>query len=213
MYVIYRFVYIYKFIFYRFTIYLYKITYIFVKFGNFWVAILIKFGHFWVVILRKRQYLSCNFKKTAIFEFQFQQKSGILIYNSSKSREFFFLEYLWRREYDGIRSLRVKRRKSLIFVAPEDGKGRGWNRWNIDGGVVKRRFELSTSALVSTSGQEFRRFRVPRFLSQAQPAESVVRRVTLTGSTTFSDYLRVTLSLKLPADLQFPGREITGGGR
>ena len=58
MYVIYRFVYIYKFIFYRFTIYLYEITYIFVKFGN-----------FCVVILRKRQFLSCNFKKTAIFEF------------------------------------------------------------------------------------------------------------------------------------------------
>ena len=35
MYVIYRFVYIYKFIIYRFTMYLYKITYIFVKFGNF----------------------------------------------------------------------------------------------------------------------------------------------------------------------------------
>ena len=34
MYVIYRFVYIYKFIFYRFTIYLYKIT-VFVKFVNF----------------------------------------------------------------------------------------------------------------------------------------------------------------------------------
>ena len=48
MYVIYKFVYIYKFIFYRFIIYLYKITYIFVKI---------------------RQFLSCNFKKTAIFEF------------------------------------------------------------------------------------------------------------------------------------------------
>ena len=35
MYVIYRLVYVYKFIFYRFTIYLYKITYIFEKFGNF----------------------------------------------------------------------------------------------------------------------------------------------------------------------------------
>ena len=35
MYVIYRFVYIYKFIFYRFIIYLYKITYIFLKFGHF----------------------------------------------------------------------------------------------------------------------------------------------------------------------------------
>ena len=44
--VIYRFVYIYKFIFYRFTIYLYKITYIFVKFGNFWVLIPAKVGNF-----------------------------------------------------------------------------------------------------------------------------------------------------------------------
>ena len=58
MYVIYKFVYIYKFIFCRFTIYLYKITHIFVKFGN-----------FRVVILRKWQFLNCNFKKTAIFEF------------------------------------------------------------------------------------------------------------------------------------------------
>ena len=81
MYVIYRFVYIYKFIFYRFTIYLYKITYIFVKFGNFWVAILNKI----------RQFLRCNSEKMAIFEFlipakvgnfelQFEQKSGIFFF-------------------------------------------------------------------------------------------------------------------------------------
>ena len=112
MYVIYRFVYIYKFIFYRFTIYLYKITYIFVKFGNFWVAILIKFDNFWVVILRKRQFLSFNSSKSRELQFD-------LIYNSSKHRELFLflpplwqhsilLEYLWRREYGGIRSPRVK---------------------------------------------------------------------------------------------------------
>ena len=108
MYVIYRFVYIYKFIFYRFTIYLYKITYIFEK-----------FAHFWVAILRKRQYLSCNSNKIRQFlSFNWPAKSGILIYNSSKSRKFFFLlppvwrhsiflEYLWCREYGGIRSPRV----------------------------------------------------------------------------------------------------------
>ena len=101
MYVIYRFVYIYKFIFYRFTNYLYKITYIFEKFGNLWVA-----------ILRRRQYLSCNSSKIRQF----------LSFNSSKSREFFFilppvwrhsifLEYLWCREYGGIRSLRVNIQK------------------------------------------------------------------------------------------------------
>ena len=69
MYVIYRFVYIYKFMFYRFTIYLYKITYIFEKFGNFWVAILRRRQFLSLNSNKIRQFLSCNFKKTAIFEF------------------------------------------------------------------------------------------------------------------------------------------------
>ena len=87
MYVIYRFVYIYKFIFCRFTIYLYKITYIFVKFGN-----------FWVVILRKRQFLSFNSSKTR----------ELFLFLRPVWRHSIFLEYLWCREYGGIRSLRVK---------------------------------------------------------------------------------------------------------
>ena len=69
MYVIYRFVYIYKFIFYRFTIYLYKISYIFVKFGNFRVVILRKRQFLSCNSNKIRQFLSCNFKKTEIFEF------------------------------------------------------------------------------------------------------------------------------------------------
>ena len=69
MYVIYRFVYIYKFIFYRFTIYLYKITYIFVKFGNFCVVILRKRQLVSCNSNKIRQFLSCSYKKTAIFEF------------------------------------------------------------------------------------------------------------------------------------------------
>ena len=64
MYVIYRFVYIYKF-----TIYLYKITYIFEKFGNFWVVILCRRQYLSCKSNKIRQFLSCNFKKAAIFEF------------------------------------------------------------------------------------------------------------------------------------------------
>ena len=92
MYVIYRFVYIYKFIFYRFTIYLYKITYIFVKFGN-----------FWVVILRKRQFLGFNSSNSREFFF----------FLPPVWRHSIFLECLWCREYGGIRSLRVNKRDFL----------------------------------------------------------------------------------------------------
>lgn len=45
-------------------------------------------------------------------------------------------------------------------------------------------------------------------VASATGREHDVRRVTRTGSTTFSDYLRVTLSLKLPVDLQFPERSL-----
>ena len=103
-----RFVYIYKFIFYRFTIYLYKITHIFEKFGNFWVAILIKFVNFWVVILKKRQFLSFNSSKNREFWFTIRAKVGNCFYFCLYGGNSIFLEYLWCREYGGIRSLRVK---------------------------------------------------------------------------------------------------------
>ena len=134
MYVIYRFVYIYKFIFYRFTIYLYKITYIFEKFGNFRVAILIKFVNFWVVILRKfgnfwvailikfvnfwvviwRKF--GNFWVAILIKFVnfwivILRKRQFLSFNSSKSREFWFTirakvgNCLYSCLYGGIRFL------------------------------------------------------------------------------------------------------------
>ena len=91
--VIYRFVYIYKFIIYRSTIYLYKITYIFVKFVN-----------FWVVILRKRQFLSFNSSK----------RRELFLFLPPLWRHSIFLEYSCCREHGGIRSLRVK--KTRVFA-------------------------------------------------------------------------------------------------
>ena len=83
MYVIYRFVYIYKFIFYRFTIYLYEITYIFEKFGNFSVLSLAKVGN---------------------FDLQFEQKSGIVFIFAASTAAFdsfriFIMSRVWRHSF------------------------------------------------------------------------------------------------------------------
>ena len=103
----------YKFIFYRFTIYLCKITYIFV---NFLVAILIKFGNFWVVILRKRQFLGFNSSKSREFWLTIRAKVGNFFFLPPLWRHSIFLEYLWCREYGGIRSLRTKFPRGLTVV-------------------------------------------------------------------------------------------------
>ena len=137
MYVIYRFVYICKFIFYRFTIYLYKITYIFVKFGNFWVAILIKFGNFWVVILKKfgnfwvailikfgNFWVAIlikfgNFWVAILIKFVnfwvvILRKRQFLSFNSSKSREFWFTI----RTKVGNFNLQFEQKSEIFFFLP-----------------------------------------------------------------------------------------------
>lgn len=105
--------------------------------------------------------------------------------------------------------------RSRLTVAKAKRSKTAEEAWVL-GSLYEARFYtwLSTYSQKSgvSSGQEFRRFRVPSVAS-AHAAQTRSRRVTRTGSTTFSDYLRVTLAPDLLDDLQFTDatgpREIT----